>query len=474
MPFLQNLTMQQLVGDESSASVVNYNTFVSSDIFTNNLGNLVLWAPIRHSPGASIDSSTLKSFEKVQAYIIPEVFATRFNLLPDGGMVRGENCGHFFPEMINSDTDSLSSQWVIPAQVSEAITERFRNQPSPALKADVSHRTRSDLKAKLSLPKFTGRKLAPKTVRVSMRQITQPEMPLRISFRKNGDNYQPLDKKEWLSVPAELHPSILILVKKAFAGEKAEAILNWKDRKASAACIMKPISWPYPPVHGHIMGIDSAGRDVFARVLYAMRISMAFGITLSIWAMFIGMIIGSIQGYFGGKIDICGQRLTEIWSALPFLYIMILVGSVLGRSFMILLFCYSLFNWVVISRYMRAEFLRLRANTFVEAARCQGLSAPRIIFGHILPNAMTPIITLLPFILVGAIGSLAALDFLGFGLPPLTPSWGELVAQAQQFRGAWWLILFPSLALVLVILLTVIIGEGLRDAFDPKQQSRME
>ncbi len=151
-----------------------------------------------------------------------------------------------------------------------------------------------------------------------------------------------------------------------------------------------------------------------------------------------------------------------------------LVGAVLGRSFILLLICYGLFNWLAMSYYMRAEFLRLRSNTFVEAARCQGLSPLRIIFSHILPNAITPMITLLPFTLAGAIGSLAALDFLGFGLPPLTPSWGQLIQQAQLFRWAWWLILFPALALVTVILLTVVIGEGLRDAFDPKQQSKLE
>ncbi|MDD2348995.1 MAG: ABC transporter permease subunit, partial [Kiritimatiellae bacterium] len=186
------------------------------------------------------------------------------------------------------------------------------------------------------------------------------------------------------------------------------------------------------------------------------------------------LTLGAIQGYFGGWIDIAGQRLTEIWSALPFLYVMIFIGAALGRSFLILLVCYSLFNWIGISHYMRAEFLRLRNRTFVEAARCQGLSVRRIIFIHILPNALTPLITLFPFTLIGAIGSLAALDFLGFGLPPLTPSWGELLQQAQQFRRAWWLILFPSLALFTVMLLTVLVGEGLRDAFDPRQHTKME
>ncbi|MDD3546464.1 MAG: ABC transporter permease subunit, partial [Kiritimatiellae bacterium] len=216
------------------------------------------------------------------------------------------------------------------------------------------------------------------------------------------------------------------------------------------------------------------GRDVLARVLYGMRAAMVFGLVLAVWAMAFGLLIGSLQGYFGGWVDIAGQRLTEIWSALPFLYVMIFMGAALGRSFILLLICYSLFNWIGISYYMRAEFLRLRSRAFVDAARCQGLSAPRIIFFHILPNGMTPLITLFPFSLIGAIGSLAALDFLGFGLPPLSPSWGELLQQARLFRWAWWLILFPSAALFVVMLLTVLVGEGLRDAFDPRQQSRME
>ncbi|MBP5226385.1 MAG: ABC transporter permease subunit, partial [Kiritimatiellae bacterium] len=211
-----------------------------------------------------------------------------------------------------------------------------------------------------------------------------------------------------------------------------------------------------------------------ARVLYGMRIALSFGLVLALWAMFFGVLIGSIQGYFGGWADIIGQRLTEIWHALPFLYVMIFIGSALGRSFALLLICYGIFNWIGISYYMRAEFLRLRQRTFVEAARCQGLSPLRIIFLHILPNALTPLITLFPFNLMGAIGSLAALDFLGFGLPPMTPSWGELLHQAQLFRWAWWLILFPAAALFCVMLLAVIVGEGLRDAFDPRQQSKLE
>ena len=234
------------------------------------------------------------------------------------------------------------------------------------------------------------------------------------------------------------------------------------------------VGFPFRPVPGHPFGIDAGGRDVYARVVHGMRIALVFGVVLALSGMCFGVAIGAVEGYFGGKTDIVCQRLTEIWSAMPFLYVMIFIGSTVGRSFAVLLVCYAVFNWISVSAYMRAEFLRLRSRTFVEAAKVQGASVARIVFVHMLPNALTPLITLFPFLLMGAIGSLAALDFLGFGLPPMTPSCGELLQEAQQFRGAWWLILFPALALFLVMLLTVLVGEGLRDAFDPRQKSVLE
>lgn len=237
---------------------------------------------------------------------------------------------------------------------------------------------------------------------------------------------------------------------------------------------MESVTWPFRPVSGHPFGFDAAGRDVLARIVYGMRTALTFGIVLVIATMFLGIIAGAIQGYFAGWVDITGQRLTEIWCALPFIYIIILLGNTLGRSFSLLLFCYAIFNWVGTAAYVRAEFLRLRGREFVDAARCQGLSKTRIMFCHILPNALTPLITLLPFALVGAVGSLAMLDYLGFGMPDTAASWGALLQQAQAFRNAWWLILYPSLALFIVMLLGVFIGEGLRDALDPKPYSRME
>ena len=234
------------------------------------------------------------------------------------------------------------------------------------------------------------------------------------------------------------------------------------------------VSFPFPPCREHPFGIDAGGRDVYARVVHGLRISLLFGLALALSGLFFGLVVGAVEGYFGGVTDILLQRFTEIWSAIPFLYVMIFIGSTVGRSFAVLFVCYAIFNWIAVSYYMRAEFFRLRRRTFVEAAKVSGLSSARIIFGHVLPNALTPLITLFPFLLMGAIGSLAALDFLGFGLPPMTPSCGELLQEAQQFRFAWWLVLFPSLALFAVMLLTVLVGEGLRDAFDPRQRAHLE
>ena len=263
-------------------------------------------------------------------------------------------------------------------------------------------------------------------------------------------------------------------VEKRFSGPVDQYVLILNEKNFSVSFDKNDVNFPYKPVKGHIMGIDGAGRDVFARILYGLRTSMTFGLLLVACSMALGIIAGSLQGYYGGKLDITAQRMIEIWSALPFLYIMILMGSIYGRSFSLLLFCYGIFNWIGISYYIRAEFLRLRKQPFVEAAKCMGISSRKVIFKHILPNGMVPVITFFPFSLVGAIGSLAALDYLGFGLPTPTPSWGELLFQAQQFRWAWWLILYPSLALFMVMLLGVFVGEGIRNAYDPKQYSRLE
>jgi len=422
-----------------------------------------------------IDAATLRSYRTVKVSVVPEIHAGRINLLPDRTVIRPESVDPFFPGAPHAEGQRLDAHWTQPEAFRAALANRFAGRAAPAQTFTLTHASRPGLTARVTLPEVRAYPAPPASVRLMFRQPEPPDLPLQLRFRHNADgSVYPVTGRPWQKVPAAHRPDILKLAAEAFGGTAPVGRIAWKERHAAVACALSEIAWPYPPVKGHWMGIDAAGRDVLSRVLYGMRIAMIFGLLLAFWAMFFGMVIGAVQGYFGGWVDIAGQRLTEIWSALPFLYVMIFIGSALGRSFWILLVCYSLFNWIGISYYMRAEFLRLRSRTFVEAARCQGLSAARIIFSHILPNALTPLITLFPFSLIGAIGSLAALDFLGFGLPPLTPSWGELLQQAQQFRWAWWLILFPSLALFAVMMLTVLIGEGLRDAFDPRQQSKME
>jgi len=230
---------------------------------------------------------------------------------------------------------------------------------------------------------------------------------------------------------------------------------------------------PHPPSREHWLGTDGAARDVFVRLLYGFRICMGFALCMTVIVTLLGITIGALQGYAGGKVDLFGQRLIEIWAALPFLYVVILIGSIYGRSFLLLLIISSLFSWIGMSLYMRAEFLKLRQQDFVTASRASGAGHLRLLFRQILPNAWTPVVTLLPFLLVGGIGTLTALDFLGFGLQPPTPSWGELLDQGLKNLHAPWLAVSAVGALFITLLLATFIGEGVREALDPKSLTRL-
>ncbi|NQZ68222.1 MAG: ABC transporter permease subunit, partial [Lentisphaeria bacterium] len=236
----------------------------------------------------------------------------------------------------------------------------------------------------------------------------------------------------------------------------------------------RDVIFPMSPVKDHALGLDDSGRDIGVLLLYGFQIAMTFSMILVLLSFVFGTVVGAIQGYFAGAIDITAQRFIEVWAAMPFLYIIILMGSVYGTSFGLLLFLMFIFGWVGISYYMRAEFLRLRSSTYVEAAKIMGLPTHIILFKHILPNALVPLITFFPFSLVGNISALSALDYLGFGLPAQTPSWGQLLSQAQDVPWAWWLIAYPAFALFITMLLWVFVGEGVRAAFDPKKFSRIE
>lgn len=225
---------------------------------------------------------------------------------------------------------------------------------------------------------------------------------------------------------------------------------------------------PTAPDSKNLLGTDDQARDVLARVIYGFRISVVFALLLGLSSSILGVMVGAVQGYYGGKIDLIGQRFIEVWSGLPALFLLIILSGIVKPNFWWLLGIMLLFSWTQLVDVVRAEFLRGRNLDYVRAAKALGVSDRLIMWRHILPNAMVATLTLMPFILAGAIGSLTALDFLGFGLPPGSPSLGELVAQAKANLHAPWLALSAFTVLALTLTLLVFIGEGVRDAFDPR------
>lgn len=225
---------------------------------------------------------------------------------------------------------------------------------------------------------------------------------------------------------------------------------------------------PATPDSRHWLGTDDQGRDVSARVIYGFRLSVAFALVLTAGSLVIGVLVGGVQGYFGGKIDLIGQRVTEIWSGLPVLFLLIILASFVQPGFWWLLGIMLLFSWLGLVDIVRAEFLRARNLEYVRAAKAMGLPSRLIMWRHVLPNAMVATLTFIPFLFTGAIGTLTALDFLGFGLPPGAPSLGELAAQGKNNLHAPWLGITAFMTLAIMLSLLVFIGEGLRDAFDPR------
>ena len=226
---------------------------------------------------------------------------------------------------------------------------------------------------------------------------------------------------------------------------------------------------PAPPSAVNWLGTDDRGRDVLARLLYGFRISVLFAFALTAIGVVLGIVMGAIQGYFAGRVDLVLQRFIEIWGSVPELYLLIILASVFEPGLLILLVILSLFGWMGLSDYVRAEFLRNRALEYVTAARALGLSNVQIIVRHVLPNSMTPVIAFLPFRMSAAILALTSLDFLGLGVPSSTPSLGELLAQGKANLDAWWISLGTFGVLVALLLLLIFIGEALRDALDTRR-----
>jgi microcin C transport system permease protein len=261
---------------------------------------------------------------------------------------------------------------------------------------------------------------------------------------------------------------------------------SFKESKSNNWLILPPYPYsPYeditsdgnkmyePPSSKHWLGTDNTGRDVFSRLCYAFNISISFALILTVLNYLFGILIGGCMGYFGGKFDLFFQRIIEIWSSLPMLFVIIIISSIIKPSFFLLIGIYTLVNWISMTYLMRAEFYREKSKDYVAAALSMGQSDFKVMFKHILPNSLVPIITYFPFSVVAGISALVGLDYLGFGLAPPTPSWGQMLDVGLQNISKWWMVFSPVAAQFLTLLSIVFIGEGVREAFDPKVYSRL-
>ena len=228
---------------------------------------------------------------------------------------------------------------------------------------------------------------------------------------------------------------------------------------------------PAGPSSDNWFGTDDRGRDVLARLIYGFRLSVLFGLVLTLVGTVIGVFLGGLMGYFGGRFDLVSQRLVDIWRSMPELYLLIIFASIFTPSIWLLVILLSLFSWINLSDYVRIEFFRNRALEYVRAAKALGLTNTQIMWRHILPNSLIPVITFLPFQMSAAILSLTSLDFLGLGVPPDTPSLGELLSQGKANLDAWWISLSTFIVLVGTLLLLTFMGEALRNAFDPRRKA---
>ena len=229
---------------------------------------------------------------------------------------------------------------------------------------------------------------------------------------------------------------------------------------------------PSAPTADNWLGTDDRGRDLLAQLLYGFRVSVLFGLALTATGVVLGVVTGAIQGFFGGKTDLAFQRFIEIWGSMPELYLLIIFSAVFAPSIALLLILLSLFGWMGLSDYVRAEFLRNRQLDYVKAARALGVGNWHLIWRHILPNSLTPVVTFLPFRMSAAILALTSLDFLGLGVPPGTPSLGELLSQGKNSIDAWWISLSTFAVLVVTLLLLTFMGDALRDALDPRKADK--
>ncbi len=456
-------------------TVVNYKDLLEEEFFKKNPSNKMVFPLVPYGATENMPLSKVKTPKDITLEIEKEPEVGSIDITPEFEIIDFVSSEFFLNEGQEYKKQSLESFFQVSANFKNAVNSRFANQESPQYTEESQV---NDKKIKITLTAFKTRGSNPRRVRMGVELLRDPKAPSKgfeekVVFTEELNPIKGLPKV-WSALNEEQRNLVMDKLKQSLNGfvdplsmPVGKDNLVFKFQRALPNFPLKPSAENY-------FGFTYNGRDVFVQIIYGFRIALSFALILVVFTIAIGVIVGAIQGFFGGLVDLLGQRAIEIWAALPFLYVMILLGSIHGQSFQLLLFVYGVFNWIGISYYMRAEFLKLRKSSYVEAAKCLGLSDAKIMWKHILPNAMVPIITFFPFMLVGAIGSLTALDFLGFGLPPETPSWGNMISQGVTHKGAWWLIFFPSLFLFLVIFLAILIGDGLRAAFDPRKFHKID
>lgn len=463
-----------VVEGQSGDGRVDWKALRDAPAFSATAGNFMVFPLVPYGPFEIVPAQRIAAQPGVELTFAPRQRVGSVDVDQEG-VIRFSRAAAFFFGVEERAVVGrrLEEVWPLPAEVRAQVDRRLRNEQVSSVSREAV--ARHGGRALLSVSPASPLSQAPATARILLREEALREVA-PVTFRL-GDDFKPVGPPPpvWSGLSDDARAAVLARAEvcaQSGAAEPLELVIG--ERPQRVTFDKEVVRYPFRPCAGHPLGIDASGRDVLARLIYGFRTSMTFGMVLVLVATVVGTVIGGLQGYYAGWVDVAGQRLIEVWSAIPFLYVIILLGSVYGQSFMLLLVVDAIFGWIGISYYMRAEFLRLRKWPFVEAAKSLGLPGRAIMFRHILPNALVPIITFFPFNLVGAIGLLAALDYLGFGLPPPTPSWGELLYQGHEFSWAWWLIIYPALALFATMLLTVFVGEGLRAAFDPRTHSRME
>ncbi|MDP0500063.1 MAG: ABC transporter permease subunit [Verrucomicrobiota bacterium JB022] len=452
---------------------VDYKDLAQEPRFAETKGNYMIFPPLPFGPNENIPPADIDAGKTIQVSFFREPQVASVDLNEELEIRRAQTPEFFFGGSSFREIrgQPLGDYWMVGDDFKAAVRQRFANQAAPAQTIIATNASGEQIE--LAFSPFEPWDRAPNVVRVILREAGVAGNYQTTSFDEAGEAATALPPI-WNDLAEADQQRVREAAADRFRSLVPDVYVTVEGAPYRVRFSREDVAYPFRPTDAHPMGLDNAGRDVLARILYALRISLNFGFVLVAATMIVGTIIGGLQGYSAGWVDLVGQRLIEIWESLPFLYVIILLGSVFGQSFGLLLLVYAVFNWIGISYYMRGEFLKLRKQPFIEAARVMGIPPIKIMWRHMLPNSLVPLITFFPFSLVGAISVLTALDYLGFGLPPPTPSWGELLSQAQDAPHAWWLILYPSLVLFFVLLLTVFVGEGIRSAFDPRVASRIE